>query len=251
MSRLNPCHRATRHGKADINFAADEGWQNQRPRWKLGVRKSFQIKAAGFPFIRIPAFRTTLVLVRWTFTVSGESRQKNRIIKEADSHRRRDHRDENPEAHREKSCKDSAHRRCWTDTSVRVLSQGVYSPVRNAHRMMFPASKEASCRFRDVRIWPVVWVCYYASGDRRLATTSGAAVCGESMFVSVAFLVIVALVTFFLTTVGAGEAWDWGLGKGPVSQAFSNFEAWCGSQDRDCKRAGQLALQGRRCGRLN
>lgn len=127
MSRLHPYHRARRHGDADIKFAADKGRQNHRPRGELGVWKFFQIKAAGFTFLRIPAVRTTFVLVRRAFTVSGETREKNRIVEEADPHRRSDHRDENPEANREKSCKQSAHRRYWTATSVRVLSQGVYS----------------------------------------------------------------------------------------------------------------------------
>ena len=87
MSRLHPCHRALRNGDTDIKFAADKGRQNHRPRGELGFWKSFQIKAAGFPFICIPAVRTTFVLVRRAFPVSGESRQKNRIVEEADPHR--------------------------------------------------------------------------------------------------------------------------------------------------------------------
>ena len=87
MSRLYPYHRARRHYSADIEFAANKGRQNYRPRGELGVWKFFQIKAAGFPFICIPAVRTTFVLVRRAFPVSGESRQKNRIVEEADPHR--------------------------------------------------------------------------------------------------------------------------------------------------------------------
>ena len=109
MSRLHPYHRARRHGDTDIKFAADKGRQNHRPRVELGVWKSFQVETAGVAFICIPAVRTTFVFVRRAFPVSGESRQKNRMIKEADSHRRSDHRDKNPEAHRQKSCKQSVH----------------------------------------------------------------------------------------------------------------------------------------------
>jgi hypothetical protein len=127
VSRLHPRHRAGRHDGVDIKFAANKGWQNHRPRGELGVWKFFQIKAARFPLLCIPAVRAAFVLVRRGFTISGESRQKHRIINEADPHRRSDHRDENPEANREKSCKQLAHRRYWTATSVRVPSQGVYS----------------------------------------------------------------------------------------------------------------------------
>lgn len=109
MSRLHPCYRARRHDGAYIKFAADKGRQNHRPRGALGVWKFFQIKAAGFPLPCIPAVRAAFVLVCRAFSIGGESRQKHRIIKEADPHRRSGHRDKNPEANREKSCKQSAH----------------------------------------------------------------------------------------------------------------------------------------------
>lgn len=112
MRRLHPCHRAPRYGDAGIKFATEEGWQNHRPRVYLSVWKPFQIETTVVSLIRIPAVRTAFVLVRRGFPISGKSRQKHRIIKEADPHRRSDHRDENPEAHREKSCKYPTHRWC-------------------------------------------------------------------------------------------------------------------------------------------
>jgi len=87
MRRLHPCHRAPRQGDAGIKFAADEGRQNHRTRVYLGVWKPFQIETTGVPLIRIPAVRTAFVLVRRGFPISGKSRQKNRIVEEADPHR--------------------------------------------------------------------------------------------------------------------------------------------------------------------
>ena len=109
MCRLHACHRALRHGDADINLAEDKGRQIQRTCWKLGVRKFFQIQAAGFPFICIPAVGAAFLFVPRGFSVSGKPRQKHRILKQADTHRQGDHGDENPEAEHEKTCKNSIH----------------------------------------------------------------------------------------------------------------------------------------------
>jgi hypothetical protein len=131
VSRLYPYHRARRHYSADIEFAANKGRQNYRPRGELGVWKFFQIKAAGLPLLCTPAVRAAFVLVRRGFSISGESRQKHRIIKEADPHRRSGHRDENPEANREKSCKQSTHLWC-PDRYVRESAES---------RGLFPVSE--------------------------------------------------------------------------------------------------------------
>lgn len=79
----------------------------------------------------ISTVRAAFVLVRRGFSISGESRQKHRIIQKADPHRRSGHRDENPEANREKGCKQSAHFWC----SDRYVSESAES------RGLFPASE--------------------------------------------------------------------------------------------------------------